>query len=95
MGEETQGVLGEVLAERQRQDAKWGAQNHAPEVWLMVLAEEVGEANQAAFEHLFPAFDKQASVRGPRSLADYRQELIQVAAVAVAAIESLDRQQEP
>lgn len=87
----TANVLDEVLVERQRQDGKWGQQDHAPAVWLMVLAEEVGEANQAAFEALFPRFDKRAAERGPRSLAEYRQELIQVAAVAVAAIESLDR----
>ena len=88
----TAGVLAEVAQERERQHAKWGEQNHDPAVWLMVLAEEVGEANQAAFEKLFPAFDKQASARGPRSWADYREELIQVAAVAVQAVESLDRQ---
>lgn len=92
MGEATAAVLADVGAERQRQDARWGQQDHAPEVWLMVLAEEVGEANQAAFEHLFPRFDKHAAQRGPRSPADYRRELVQVAAVAVAAIESLDRQ---
>ena len=92
MGEATGSVLAEVLGERQRQDAKWGQQTHAPEVWLMVLAEEVGEANQAVFEALFPRFDKRAAERGPRNLSEYRQELVQVAAVAVAAIESLDRQ---
>ena len=88
----TAGVLAEVAQERERQHAKWGEQNHDPAVWLMVLAEEVGEANQAAFEKLFPAFDKQAPERGPRTWADYREELIQVAAVAVQAVESLDRQ---
>ncbi|QFP78422.1 hypothetical protein DAAJ005_14735 [Deinococcus sp. AJ005] len=88
----TADVLAEILAERQRQDAKWGQQDHDPSTWLMVLAEEVGEANQAVFETLFPIYDKRAAQRGPRTLAEYRQELIQVAAVAVAAIESLDRQ---
>ncbi|CAM4156265.1 hypothetical protein [Deinococcus marmoris] len=92
MAEKTGAVLGEVLAERQRQDAKWGQQDHDPSTWLMVLAEEVGEANQAVFETLFPTYDKRAAQHGPRTLAEYRQELIQVAAVAVAAIESLDRQ---
>ncbi|CAM3649828.1 hypothetical protein [Deinococcus frigens] len=92
MGEATAGVLGEVLAERQRQDARWGQQDHDPSTWLMVLAEEVGEANQAVFETLFPSYDKRAAERGPRSLAEYHLELLQVAAVAVAAIESLDRQ---
>ena len=88
----TAAVLAEVAQERERQHAKWGEQNHDPAVWLMVLAEEVGEANQAAFEKLFPAFDKQAAARGPRTWADYRVELILVAAVAVLAVESLDRQ---
>lgn len=92
MGGPTGAVLTGVLAERGRQDARWGQQNHAPEVWLMVLAEEVGEASQAAFEALFPRFDKRAAQRGPRPLADDRREPVQVAAVAVAAIESLDRQ---
>ncbi|GGL98003.1 hypothetical protein [Deinococcus aerophilus] len=50
----------------------------------------MGEANQAVFEHLFPRFDKRAAQRGPRTLADHRAELIQV---AVAAVQSLDRQQ--
>ena len=94
MAENTGAVLAEILAERQRQDAKWGQQDHDPSTWLMVLAEEVGEANQAVFETLFPRFDKRAAQRGPRTLAEYRQELIQVAAVAVAAIESLDRQEQ-
>ncbi|WP_291431908.1 hypothetical protein [Deinococcus sp.] len=86
-----EGVLAQVRRERERQDAKWGAQAHDPATWLMILAEEVGEANQAAFEHLHPTFDKRAAIRGRRPLSEYREELIQVAAVAVAAIESLDR----
>ncbi|MXV19911.1 hypothetical protein [Deinococcus xianganensis] len=85
-------VLHEVRGERERQDAKWGPQAHAPATWLMILAEEVGEANQAAFEHLHPTFDKRAVTRGRRPLSEYRDELIQVAAVAVAAIEALDRE---
>ncbi|PTA67677.1 hypothetical protein [Deinococcus arcticus] len=88
----TPGVLAEVQRERQRQEARWGEQNLDPAVWLMVLGEEVGEANNAALEHLFTQFDKQADLRGARSLDDYRAELIQVAAVAVSAVESLDRQ---
>ena len=37
-----QAVL-DVVAERDRQDAKWGEQNHNPPVWLAILTEEVGE----------------------------------------------------
>lgn len=79
----TPGVLAEVRHERERQEAKWGEQTLDPAVWLMVLGEEVGEANQAALEHLMGTH---------ADLSHYREELVQVAAVAVRAIESLDRQ---
>lgn len=71
------GVLVEVRSERIRQDATWGEQNHHPLYWLAILGEEVGEANEAALR---------------QSYSEYRKELLQVAAVAVAAIESFDRQ---
>ena len=69
-------VLNEVAVERAKQDAKWGIQNHSPQKWLVILGEEVGESCRGCFES---------------DLAQYRRELIQVAAVAVAAVESLDR----
>ena len=73
-------ILIEVRKERQRQDDKWGVQNHHPFIWLSILAEEVGEANTAVLE---AEFDGQ-------SLDHYRGELVQVAASAIAAIECLD-----
>ncbi|GGK28157.1 hypothetical protein GCM10008955_22420 [Deinococcus malanensis] len=80
----TPGVLAEVRRERERQEARWGEQTLDPAVWLMVLGEEVGEANRAALEHRM----------GTRAdLSHSRAELVQVAAVAVRAIEALDRQQ--
>lgn len=75
-------VLAEVLQERERQQAKWGQQDHDPAVWLMILGEEVGEVNNAALEHL---------MGNVPNLSAYREELIQVAAVAVQAVENLDR----
>lgn len=80
-------ILKEIQAERQRQDDKWGVQNHDPITWCAILGEEVGEVNKAALE----AYFKKESSRGTKSLKDYREELIQVAAVAVAMIESLER----
>ena len=71
----------EVLNERARQDTKWGEQNHNPSWWMLILGEEVGEACRAALEA--------ASYDG--DLEPYRAELIQVAAVAIAAIECYDR----
>ena len=78
----TGSVLDEVHAERKRQEAKWGEQNLDPATWLMVLGEEVGEANKAVLETIF----------GHDHLDHYREELIQVAAVAVRAIENYDRE---
>jgi hypothetical protein len=78
----TKAVLIEVELERRRQDQKWGIQNHNPADWLMILGEEFGEINEAALTAKFVHND------GGRR---YRKELVQVAAVAVAMIESLDR----
>jgi hypothetical protein len=112
-------VLAEIGAERIRQDAKWGEQNHplidqllvaqgrphtrfAEEyeiptalratlmcqgaaakgevTWLHILVEEVSEFMAAAeTAHLM------------HGAAEARAELVQVAAVAVAAIEAMDR----
>lgn len=76
-------VLDEIFEERMRQEKKWGQQDHEPADYLMILGEEVGEANKAALEHKFgyPNAD----------LREYRKELVQVAAVAVAMIQSYDR----
>lgn len=43
-------VLLNVLAERIRQDEKWGLQHHFYHEWLAILVEEVGEVAQAILE---------------------------------------------
>ena len=80
-------ILEKVREERERQEKLWGQQNHNPAIWLMILGEEVGEANQAYCEAYF------AKGKGiiHNELRHLRTELIQVAAVAVAIVESLDR----
>jgi NTP pyrophosphatase (non-canonical NTP hydrolase) len=80
-------VLNEIADERDRQDAKWGPQNHEQMTWLGILAEEFGEAAKEINELHF----RRAEAHLPSSLARTRAELIQVAAVAVAMVESLDR----
>lgn len=86
-------VLKQISDERTRQDEKFGEQRmHSPAEWLMILGEEVGEANQAALEAHFwnhKGINLKPLDRLSR-LEKYRKELIQVAAVAVAAIETLD-----
>jgi len=73
-------VLKDVIAERDRQDATWGEQNHDPFTYLTILMEEVGEASQAALHDRFG---------GPKA-GTFRMEMVQVAAVAVAIVECLD-----
>ena len=68
--------LDEIRLERKKQDEKWGEQNHSPLYWISILVEEVGEAAKEVLENKH---------------SNYRQELVQCAAVCVAAIESLDR----
>lgn len=43
-------ALARVLAERERQDSKWGVQNHDFDRWLDILLEEVGEASKDRLE---------------------------------------------
>lgn len=74
-------VLREVGHERQRQDEEWGIQNHHPVLWHLILAEEFGEVGKALNEWHFRH----------DSILKTREELVQVAAVAVAMIESIDR----
>lgn len=71
-------VLADVNQERVRQDILWGVQDHDIDHWVVILGEEFGEVCRAAFEKL-PS-------------ARLREEIIQVAAVAVAMVESLDRE---
>jgi len=76
-------VYDEIQKERDRQDQKWGEQNHHPIEWLIILGEEFGEACRGGCEAHWHADE--------HTYDKYREELIHVAAVAVAAIESLDR----
>ena len=83
-------AIADVIRERGRQDRKWGEQNHSPIEWLVVLGEEFGETSQEALRLRFGDDD---DPRRDQWRAQYRAELVQMAAVAVAAIESFDRQE--
>ncbi len=61
-------VINDILAERQRQNEKWGVQSHSNPYWHLILGEEVGEVANTILEG-----------EGDERLY---QELIQVAAVA-------------
>ena len=77
-----------VDAERSRQDAKWGEQNHAPEKWASILGEEYGEYCQAVNETIFDNGPEERKKGGYDNLL---KELTQVAAVAIAHMECLMR----
>jgi NTP pyrophosphatase (non-canonical NTP hydrolase) len=72
-----------VRKERGRQSDKWGEQNHLDLTWLAILSEEVGEAAQ---EILTAQFGSAGKGHG-----ELREEVVHVAAVALAWIEALDR----
>lgn len=76
-------ALCDVLTEMVHQNEKWGEQNHDPFVYQNILMEEVGEMSQAALKTKFENGDKDK----------IREEAVQVAAVALAIVECLDRDQ--
>lgn len=79
-------IVEDLLKERVRQNEKFGwNRNHHPAEWLMILGEEVGEANEEGINYTF-----NPDRLKPMHLLDMRKELVQVAAVAMAFIEDLD-----
>lgn len=65
-------IFNDIVKECQRQRDEWGTQNHSAAVWLAILIEEVGEVARALLVE-----DK----------SNWREELIQVAAVVIMTIE--------
>ncbi len=85
-------VLADIVEERENQDKKWGTQNHDPFVWMSILMEEVGETCKEVQDvHKKSTSSRFSQAQFDASKEKYRAELVQVAAVAVAALESLDR----
>lgn len=82
----TEMLCDDLIDERRAQDRKFGEQNHLPFVFITILAEELGEAAQAVLKALYEEPDK-----CEEWFANYRTELLQLAAVAVQAIEAFDR----
>jgi len=74
-------VADDVLDERTKQNIKWGKQNHPYTVWLAILMEEVGEVAQAM--QVNRSWGKKSDA------GDLYNELVQVAAVAVAIAEQV------
>ncbi len=87
-----QKIVADIICERRRQDAKFGGRDNLKSILprvntseaqyakLGVLMEEVGEVARAALEHDFGDDNAQ--------LGHLQEELVQVAAVAIAWLES-------
>jgi len=76
-------AISSVVDEMCAQDVKWGAdRDQHPFVWMTILTEEVGEAAQASLHREF----------GGNAAEGLRNELVQIAAVALQFIEQLDRE---
>jgi hypothetical protein len=101
-------ILSEVADERDRQDAKWGEQNHAdgtgPDVrWVIgqnrpawIAADAIRKWCDAAHQRgdgswLNILHEEVAEAFAAPDTAALRAELIQVAAVAAAWVEAIDR----
>ncbi len=69
-----EGIFDLIDVERQVQEKKWGTQEHAPEFWMLVLVEEIGEAARAFLQC---------------RIVEGCAELVQAAAVLVAWMEYL------
>ena len=77
-----------VEAERVKQDVKWGVQNHNAFGWLAILAEEFGEASKSVCS-LLSNNDTKDSIEAIIENLEY--ELIQTAAVCIAWVECIRR----
>ena len=85
-------VLSEVEKERYSQDDKWGEQNHDPQTYLSILLEEAGEAAKEANDLRWVKIPNPDEFGLERMrLNRLRTEMVQVAAVALAMVECMDR----
>lgn len=88
MMDEQLNAINEIVSERDRQDNKWGQQNHQPQFWTGILGEEFGELCEAVNETVFNNGEHAKPKGGYENM---RKEAIHVAAVAVGFLECLER----
>jgi hypothetical protein len=77
MTDPTPDRMAEIVAEVERQSAKWPPAGVPPLQWIAVLTNEIGEAAEGV-------------LRPGRNGHTYADELVQVAAVAIRALEAHD-----
>jgi hypothetical protein len=88
-------ILEEIKAERMLEDREWAASAHAdvyePEKWCSLLRHQIRLADRAACSL---ATDEITGGEEQSLISGYRERLISIGAVALAATESLDRTME-
>ena len=85
-----QRVLAEVAAERQRQDEQWGVSDHAPDLWALLVAKHAGRLAGDALD-LGDLGDDGQGPDAYLATRQFRERCLKVAAICVAAVESIDR----
>lgn len=92
-------VYDEIKAERETQDQKWGGpehdDQHAMPDWLDYITDKVMAIPETLrsqrMRGVHPLRDPFTGACSEASMVSYRRRLVQIAALAVAAIESFDR----
>ena len=90
IGKALEHINKDILEERIKQDMKFGGVDHPNDRWLAILGEEFGELCQAILESDL----EHAKLSGKAEQGGHermREEAVQVAAVAIAFIECLDK----
>jgi hypothetical protein len=83
-------IMGQITAERSRQEQKWGQQDHDFPHYYQILNEELGEVSNAYLEAGYAARAGEPAI-ADENRENMRTEMIQCAAVMVAMIECGDR----
>jgi hypothetical protein len=85
-------IIEEIKSERRIEDKEWGGSDHddthEPEKWCALLRHQIRLADRAACSL---AADEITGGEEGHLIAGYRERLVKIAAVALAAAESLDR----
>ncbi len=87
--EDQQCIIDSLLAERQRQDEKWGEQNHWDTVWSLIFGEEYGEVQKEILER-----ECSWGEAAEEHDAKLERELIQLVAVGIGWLEARARRRQ-
>src|SRR5436190_23889669 len=75
-------VIGDVIEERERQDAMFGEQNHHPAYWIALLGKQMGQLGDKIVA-------REWSADRTRGNDNMREEAGQLAAVVVAFVDAV------